>query len=515
MAYSRYGCYDSAFSVLHIPPADDYSIAITNLECAAGGDSVYATFSICNAYPKSNVPVNLKACFYDGNPLSGAATRLGTVFINPSNSPDSCISFTQLIKQSASGTIYAVVNDDGTAIPVVLPNSGGITEKNYVNNVNSTLYKQPALFVVPADTTIFRDESIVLGFSTPMIAPTNPVWQNGAGYSLNCTACASPQITVQDSAVVNMQVTSRYGCTVTATGKVNVFPPDMTVEIIGTKCFTNDSTLVRFRLCMNNRYKNVFEHIPVSFYDGSSSGKQLYPVFYTPVISPDSCAVFTHIIATPVSTNLAAVVNDKGAGYTPSKVYNETDYANNGNVQPFIPFSVSFVPAEIEITRPGTTVLNPLVFGGTPSTYKWLWAETLSCYDCASPTASTVSTTHYQVKVKNEFSCTDTSVITIKTFTNTVINIPTAFTPDGNGQNDVFYVIGTKDIRLIKDFSVFNRWGQKVFQTNNVPANDKQFGWDGKLKGVAAAPGTYVYSITLEFMDGKMQLFKGAVVLIR
>ena len=106
-------------------------------------------------------------------------------------------------------------------------------------------------------------------------------------------------------------------------------------------------------------------------------------------------------------------------------------------------------------------------------------------------------------------------MVTIKTFTNTIINIPTAFTPDGNGQNDVFYVIGTKDIKQIKDFSIFNRWGQKVFQTSNAPANDKHFGWNGTLNGVAAAPGGYVYNILVEFTKGNTELYKGVILLIR
>ncbi len=515
MAYSRYGCYDSAFAIIHIPPADDYSIAITSTECAAGGDSVYVTFSVCNAYPASNIPANLKVSFYDANAVSGAAAMLGNVFVNPAASADSCISYTQLIKQSATGSIYAIANDKGTVMPVLLPDGGGILEKNYANNVNSIVYAQAPLVVVPSDTTIFRNDPFVLAFSTPMIAPTNPIWQPGAGYDLSCTNCAAPTVTTHDSAVINMQVTSRYGCKVTATGKVHVFPPDMTVEILGTKCFTNDSTLVSFRICMNNRYSKVFEHIPVSFYDGSSTGKQLYPVFYTPAMVPDSCHVFTHIIATPASANLSAVVNDKGAGAGTVRVYGETDYSNNGHTQPFIPFSVSFNPAVIEILRPGTTTLLPQVLGGVPSKYKWVWAEKLSCFDCANPVANTVATTAYQVKVTNEYSCTDTALVTIKTFTNTTINIPTAFSPDGNGQNDIFYVIGTRDIRQVKDFSVFNRWGQQVFHMANVPANDKQFGWDGKLNGSPAAPGGYVYNITLEMAKGGTEQYKGVIMLVR
>ncbi|MFT3934686.1 MAG: gliding motility-associated C-terminal domain-containing protein [Chitinophagaceae bacterium] len=514
MAYSKYGCYDSGFVNLHIPPVDDYSIAITNTECAAAGDSVYITFSICNSYPKSNVPVNIKAAFYDANPTTGSANILGTVFVNPSNSPDSCVSYIQLIKQSASGTIYAMINDDGTAIPVVLPKVGGILEKNYTNNVGSAPYEAPKLFVVPADTTVFKNDVITVTYSTPMIAPVNPIWQTGAGYTLSCTNCSYPSVTISDSSVINMQITSRYGCKVTASGKLNVFPPDMTVEVLGTKCITNDSTKVSFRVCMNNRYNKIFNSIPVSFYDGTG-GKQLYPVFYTPTVPSDSCAVFSHTIATPKSANLVAVVNDKGSGISPSKAYNETDYTNNSNTQPFIPFSASFNPSVIEVLRPGTNTITPQIIGGTPTTYKWVWAETLSCYDCASPVATTVSTTQYQVKVKNEANCTDTAVLTIKTFTNTVINIPNAFTPDGNGQNDIFYVIGTKNIKQVKDFGVFNRWGQRIFQVANVPANDKHFGWNGTINGKTAASDGYAYSITIELDDGSIQSYKGVVMLIK
>ena len=515
MAYSRYGCYDSAVATIHIPPADDYTVAINKTECAAGGDSVYVTFTICNAYPKSDVPASLKVSFYDANPVTGSAVMLGNVFVNPAASADSCVSFIQLIKQSASGTIYAVVNDNGTAIPVVLPNNEGILEKNYANNVNSKAYEPPVLNMVPADTTIFRNDPYIISFSTPMIAPTNPIWQTGAGYSLSCTTCSAPMIVAHDSAVVSMQVTSRYGCKVTASGKVNVFPPDMTVEILGTTCITNDSTLVRFKLCMNNRYTEIFENIPVSFYEDNTSGKQLYPVFYSPKVPADSCAVFTHIIATPASVNLVANVNDKGRGSTPAKLYNETDYANDADTKTFVPFSVSFNPSVIELTRPGTMELVPQVTGGTATSYKWLWAETLSCYDCARPVATAVSTTQYLVKVKNENSCTDTAAITIKTFTNTVINIPTAFSPDGNGQNDIFYVIGTRDIKQVKDFAVYNRWGQRVFQTANVPANDKHYGWNGRLNGQLAESGGYVYNITIELDKGRTESYHGVIMLIR
>ena len=70
-------------------------------------------------------------------------------------------------------------------------------------------------------------------------------------------------------------------------------------------------------------------------------------------------------------------------------------------------------------------------------------------------------------------------------------------------------------LRLLKNFSVFNRWGQKVFQVENAEANDPRFGWNGLLNGKPAEPGTYVYYVTILFADGKTKLYKGTVTLVR
>ncbi|WP_163066341.1 gliding motility-associated C-terminal domain-containing protein, partial [Acinetobacter baumannii] len=67
-----------------------------------------------------------------------------------------------------------------------------------------------------------------------------------------------------------------------------------------------------------------------------------------------------------------------------------------------------------------------------------------------------------------------------------------AFTPDGDGINDVFYV-QAKGVRNIKSLRVFNRWGEVVFEKTNILPNDVGSGWNGKIKGIAANPDVYVY----------------------
>ncbi len=50
---------------------------------------------------------------------------------------------------------------------------------------------------------------------------------------------------------------------------------------------------------------------------------------------------------------------------------------------------------------------------------------------------------------------------------------------------------------MVKEFAVFDRWGQKVFEAGNIPPNDPRHGWDGTYKGVEAAPGAYVYRVSV------------------
>lgn len=88
--------------------------------------------------------------------------------------------------------------------------------------------------------------------------------------------------------------------------------------------------------------------------------------------------------------------------------------------------------------------------------------------------------------------------------------IPNAFTPDGDGINDVFKLMQLNCSAIREySFSIFNRWGLKVFQTNNVDE-----GWNRLFKGEPAPTDTYTYSINLSD-DGIIKKFNGDVTLIR
>ena len=86
--------------------------------------------------------------------------------------------------------------------------------------------------------------------------------------------------------------------------------------------------------------------------------------------------------------------------------------------------------------------------------------------------------------------------------------VPNAFTPNGDGQNDVFEVYGVGISQV--DLTVYNRWGQEIFKASS---NRPQ--WDGMYKGKMQPPGTYSYLVEVWFLGDHVVKQKGSVALIR
>jgi gliding motility-associated-like protein len=118
------------------------------------------------------------------------------------------------------------------------------------------------------------------------------------------------------------------------------------------------------------------------------------------------------------------------------------------------------------------------------------------------------SVTTYIVYGMDSAGCLDSANVTIS-LTYGDIGIPTAFTPNGDGLNDIFKPIGVTYQRLV-EFRVFNRWGEQLFYSDNIES-----GWDGTYKGVAQDMDTYFYLMIVAFPNGSYKTYKGDVTLVR
>jgi gliding motility-associated-like protein len=127
---------------------------------------------------------------------------------------------------------------------------------------------------------------------------------------------------------------------------------------------------------------------------------------------------------------------------------------------------------------------------------------------------STDSTMHisdpgtYWVKVSNSCgSVTDSAKVTNDCLPD--IYVPSAFTPNGDGMNDIFRILNVHGQKLIL-FNIYNRWGKTVFHTANISR-----GWDGSFKGNPQPIGAYIYLIKIINLAGQEKTYKGSVLLIR
>lgn len=152
-----------------------------------------------------------------------------------------------------------------------------------------------------------------------------------------------------------------------------------------------------------------------------------------------------------------------------------------------------------------------LLHAGIPTGkyYTWLPTTGINYPNTPNPTASPQETTMYTVTVIDTNECRNTDSVLVQIRTDIPVFIPSGFTPNGDGRNDVFRLSNVKFHKL-QEFRVYNRWGQEVFSTT-----DPRSGWDGTYKGEPQESGVYNYLIRVSYPDGRVQTFKGDVTLVR
>jgi gliding motility-associated-like protein len=123
--------------------------------------------------------------------------------------------------------------------------------------------------------------------------------------------------------------------------------------------------------------------------------------------------------------------------------------------------------------------------------------------------ARPTQTTLYTITVRNEFNCTatDTMRVTVIPF---CIRVRNAFTPNGDGRNDLWLVTDTYDCLRNITANVFNRYGTKVYENR-----DYRNGWDGRYQGKTLPDGTYYYVIDFTLITGRVLTMKGDVTILR
>lgn len=221
-----------------------------------------------------------------------------------------------------------------------------------------------------------------------------------------------------------------------------------------------------------------------------------------------------YVVSTP-NTSLNYTVN----GYGPYRACPPTSQQITVQVLPAMPLEATADPSVIILGSVSQLTAFP---AGSIDSIRWTPNATITCDDCIDPIAEPPVTTSYIATVY--YSLLDAYCNTSDTVTVTVYDqcpkeifyMPNTFTPNGDGQNDIFYPrgYGVKDITV---FRIFDRWGNLVHERTNIKANDKNVGWLGMDKNGTKDlnPGVYVFYIEATCTNDDKISFSGNVTLIR
>lgn len=148
---------------------------------------------------------------------------------------------------------------------------------------------------------------------------------------------------------------------------------------------------------------------------------------------------------------------------------------------------------------------------------RWAWnpSSGLSTPDSWISYVQPLESTVYTLQLETETGCLISDDIRITVDATSPAYLPNAFSPNGDGVNDLFTVYGSQAVDQVVQLEVYDRWGNQLFSRRQFPVNDPQFGWDGRTREKALSPGTYLYRAEIRLISGEILKISGGINLIR
>jgi len=283
--------------------------------------------------------------------------------------------------------------------------------------------------------------------------------------------------------------TSIFGCHDSVKVKVSVLDTNVNSIMLDTNiCFGSSAQLYAFS-------HSVTSNLDVPVYTWTPDTAINNPFIWDPVVTPT------------VTTTYKVHVVENSCFDTTMKV---TVFVQPYPVIVMVPYYSETIVAGTPTQLSATVSNTPVLF------YAWQPTSTLSCDSCMNPIATPTVNTTYTVTVSSIYHCEETDTIRLNMICdNSQIFIPNTFTPNGDGINDRFYVSG-KGISVVTLLQVYNRWGQLLFEADNIPANNAGFGWDGTFKGLVLEPDVFVYVVHAQCeLGGNIFKYQGNVSIVR
>ncbi|MDP4262580.1 MAG: gliding motility-associated C-terminal domain-containing protein [Bacteroidota bacterium] len=398
----------------------------------------------------------------------------------------------QVSTNPATFTTSALNNGDMVACKLFVTecNNTFFTNSNFITMTGGQA-SPPLISIVADDTTICTGQNVVFT-AIPQNAGTNPTYQwklNGTNTGTNSSSFSATGLSNGDKISCTIMSDPLFSC--------------------GLPLSTNSDTITMIVSAVLSPSISI-----------AASGNDICPG--TPV-------TFTaNVQNAGASPTYQWKVNGLPAGNS-NPVFTYSNFSNNdqviceiapgaggcsGNPVSSAAELITVKPLPVIILLPADTTvyigtqvqLQANIPGGT-SSFQWTPASMLTNPNSLNPlTVSLYKNTGFELTVISPDGCTATVRDSIKIFLK--LFMPTAFTPNGDGLNDIYRI--PEGVRMsLTDFSIYDRWGNRVFRTN-----DLNKGWDGKSGGIKIDSGVFVYIVSGSDDNGPVFL-KGTFLLIR
>ncbi|PPK84599.1 gliding motility-associated-like protein [Neolewinella xylanilytica] len=164
----------------------------------------------------------------------------------------------------------------------------------------------------------------------------------------------------------------------------------------------------------------------------------------------------------------------------------------------------------------GDSVLLPLNPNFAYDSLYFSEAAGLGCTSCPKVYLDPPFTEEYEMEATSPEGCTVRESFKVIVFETERSYAPSAFSPNGDGKNDVWQLVAGKRVESVENLRVYDRWGQlHMLREGKLPYYDEQLSWDGTSFGKKVDTGTYIYVATLHLKQGRTEQISGVITLIR
>ncbi|MEO6693047.1 MAG: PKD domain-containing protein [Saprospiraceae bacterium] len=344
----------------------------------------------------------------------------------------------------------------------------------FIERFVSLFIPPPINLTVNNDTIMCKVDTIILQAKTDDLAKIE--WIDGIGLFIG-DGYQLKRI-FRDSQYIHAYATDKFGCTSQDSFLIVPIKPDF--QIIGTPriCPGENGNV---ELVIKDRYQYKYSWTPTNVISGNKTSNRI-------IVKPSDTTIF-----------YVNFVNEYGCMYRDSFQVN-----------------ISMFEPPLEAWADDDTIYfgKSTMLHVTPGymNYKWVNPNRLSCSNCENPIASPLVSTRYQVMTTNKDNCVgtaDVNVIVIRPQCDGEgVYLPNIFSPNGDHNNDQLLVRSNFIDKI--EFYVYNRWGQKVYETHNI-----DFKWDGSFEGASLKPDVYGYYLKVQCLDGDLYSDKGNITILR